>query len=63
MPIDGVASYVAADDPDDVGGDDAPKTEDAEKRRLGKALIAAIKSGDGMAVCEAVKAIQGEEPY
>lgn len=63
MPIDNIASYVAGEDSDDVGGDESPKDESAEKRRLGKALIAAIKSGDGLAVCEAVKAIQAEEPY
>lgn len=65
MPVDNIASYVADDD---VGGADGPAEEasesDAEKsdekRAAGKALIAAIKSGDGLAVCEAVKAITDE---
>ena len=62
MPVDNIAAYVADDD---VGGDPVEATEpkaeeDTEKRAKGKALIAAIKSGDGLAVCEAVKAINDE---
>ena len=67
MPVDNIAAYVADDD---AGGADGPAEEaseppaekESEKRAAGKALIAAIKSGDGLAVCEAVKAIT-DEPY
>jgi len=67
MPVDNIAAYVADDD---AGGADGPAEEASEsdtertteKRAAGKALIAAIRSGDGLAVCEAVKAIN-DEPY
>jgi len=64
MAVDDLASYVA-DDESDVGGDPNEATErgpdeTAAKRAAGKALIAAIKSGDGLAVCEAVRAINDE---
>lgn len=61
MPVDNIAAYV---NDDDVGGEPAEMPEDkkSDKAALGKALKAALDSGNGVAICEAVKAIQ-DEPY
>jgi len=52
----------------DGPGRDKPKSEPsgdaaAEKKAAGDELIAAIKDGDGAAVCEAVKNVMALESY